>query len=137
MTQHESSILRDIEYAFCHYGFCVLPRNARASTERDWSIWNLVEPGHVGVVWRENTGCARYGRRFVRYGMSGAADYSGWLFRSGQRIEIECKGPKGALTPDQAAHLALARKTGVICGVARSYSDMENIFNEFGIERRT
>lgn len=47
----------------------------------------LLERDFRVVVWRQNTG--RRGR--VSYGKAGSGDITGIVFKTGQRLEVECK----------------------------------------------
>lgn len=129
----ESPIMREVEYCLSHYGFFVIPRDARASKEAHYSIWRLVDPARfAGVVWRNNTGAGRIGARrsFVRFGVPGRPDFEGWVFSAGfagLRIGIEVKTSSGRMSPDQKWHMALAEATGTLTGVVRSYDDMEKL----------
>lgn len=43
------------------------------------------------TIWRNNTGAAIDGDRFIKYGIAGQADYSGLIKPFGTRLEIEFK----------------------------------------------
>ena len=53
---------------------------------------------HPLVAWveRQNSGVARMGGRFVRFGWPGCSDVLGQL-RDGRLLAVECKAPKGKL----------------------------------------
>lgn len=128
----ESRILSEIESCCMTYKLCVLPRNPMKLCV---SVWSMPDPAfHVGVIWRQNVGGFRKGRSFIRLGMPGEADFTGWLFKTGQRIQIEAKTAKGTLSPSQESHRVLCLKTGVLWGVARSYGDCEMVLKSWGLE---
>ena len=74
-------------------------------------------------LWRQNTGAARVGRRFVRFGVPGQADLTG-ILRGGRRLEIEIKSPIGRQTPDQRAFQALIERFGGVYALARTVEDV-------------
>src|SRR5262245_11385304 len=55
---------------------------------------------------RNNTGCARFGKRLVRFGVEGLPDVLGLLPPAGRLLAVECKRPGGRLTDAQRAALA-------------------------------
>ena len=68
------------------------------------------------VIHRMNTGGAKYGNQFVRFGIPGQSDFTGivkevrcpickGLTGAGVRLEIECKAPDGRLSELQKAWL--------------------------------
>jgi len=135
----ESPILREVEYCLSHFGFFVIPRDTRASSEAHYSIWKMIDPARfVGVVWRNNTGAARVGPRqqFVRFGVPGRPDFEGWVFASGKHIGIEVKTSTGTQTPDQKWYFNLSCETGAQCAVVRSYDDMEGVLKRWGFVRK-
>lgn len=78
-------------------------------------------------AWRNNTGAARMGDRFIRYGIPGAADILGIVPGSGRLLAIECKRPKlkamqsaGRLSPAQESFLSSVHEAG---GVALVIDD--------------
>ena len=128
----ESRVLAEIEAAASHYRICVLPRNPK---KLYCSVWSMADPSyHVGVIWRQNTGGFQKGHSFIRLGMSGQADFTGWLFKTGQRIEIEAKSQKGELSPSQVSFHALAQATGLLRGTVRSYDDACDLFQSWGLK---
>ena len=74
-------------------------------------------------LWRQNTGAARVGRRFVRFGVPGQADLTG-ILPGGRRVEIEVKSPTGRQTPDQRAFQALIERFDGLYVLARSVDDV-------------
>ena len=133
----ESIVLREVETCLSHYGFFVVPRDARPARTKAESVWSLIDTSrHVGVVWRCNTGAGKFGNRFVRFGIAGLPDFQGWLFRAGERISIEVKTEKGTITPDQAAHLDLSMRTGCYAGIVRSYDGCAEFLESIAIRRK-
>ena len=136
----ESKVLAEIESAASHVGFCVLPRNPKSLP---CSVWSMPDPHfHVGVIWRQNTGAVKIGRRFVRFGVPGLPDFIGWLFPDrakerpiGQFLTIEAKSGRSTRSPDQAAFGLLAAKTGVVDGVAASYDEAIALFRCWGLNK--
>ena len=74
-------------------------------------------------IWRQNTGAARIGDAYVRFGLPGQADITGWIVGSGRRIEIEVKTPGGAQSQDQKNFQHLCDAHGVLYVLARSVDD--------------
>lgn len=66
---------------------------------------------HPLVAWaeRQNSGVARIGGRFVRFGWPGCSDVLGQL-KDGRLLAVECKAPKGKATGEQAQFLSLVRR---------------------------
>lgn len=84
----------------------------------DMRIWKA----KVGKVNR-----AEEGERpiWVQYGLIGQADISGIRLPHGQRIEIECKRPKGGRqSEEQKAFQAMVTRFGGIYIVARNVQDV-------------
>jgi hypothetical protein len=83
------------------------------------------------VLWRNTVGHAteydeRGRARHITYGLGpGSPDVVGVLTVEGLAVwvAVECKGPKGRLSPEQARWLAAAERRGIACGVARSADD--------------
>lgn len=135
MTQ-ESLLLQDVEMALSECGWFVMPRRKIWRGTKDWSVWREADPQRfVGVIWRSNTGGARLGRSFVRFGIVGCPDFEGWHFNSGKRAFLEVKTDQGKLTPDQADHLSLAHETGCLGAVVRSYEDTKAWCESLGLRR--
>ncbi len=80
---------------------------------------------HPAVVWceRMNTGAARIGARFVRFGFRGCPDVLGQL-RDGRLLGVEVKGPSGRLRPEQAFFLERVRAAGGVAFMARDCRDV-------------
>lgn len=129
----ESIVNREIESALMHHKIYVMPRQmSRLSI----SPWSLPDPAfHLGVMWRENTGVARYGRQSVRFGVPGHPDWTGWAFKRGLRLSIEAKRPGARETPIQRSYAILAQMTGICHGVVCSYDDCCRLLNTWGFEK--
>ncbi len=80
---------------------------------------------HPAVAWceRMNSGAAKIGNRFVRFGWTGCPDVIGQL-RDGRFIGVEVKAAKGKLRPEQAVFLERIRLAGGIAFVAHDYRDV-------------
>ena len=80
---------------------------------------------HPAVSWaeRQNTGSARIGGQFVRFGWPGCADVLGQL-RDGRFLAVEVKGPTGKLRPEQAVFLERINGAGGVGFMARDSRDV-------------
>jgi hypothetical protein len=80
---------------------------------------------HSSVAWvhRQNTGAAKVGNRFVRFGWRGCSDILGQL-RNGRFLAVEVKAPKGRLRSEQTLFLEQVRSNGGIAFVARDCRDV-------------
>lgn len=133
----ESRVNVEISQALMHFKFCVLPM-PKDLWKLHVSPWSMADSEfHIGIAWRENTGLAKYENRAVRFGIPGKADWTGWLFPSGRRFQIEAKSAKGVLSKDQQANRDLCLKTGVPWGLARSYDDCVMILESWGLKRQS
>ena len=85
---------------------------------------------HPGVAWceRMNSGAARIGARFVRFGFTGCPDVLGQL-RDGRLLGVEVKAKAGRLRPEQAVMLERIRGAGGVGFVAR---DLRDVLRELG-----
>jgi len=85
---------------------------------------------HPAVSWceRMNSGAARVGNRFIRFGFTGCPDVLGQL-RDGRLLGVEVKAPKGKLRPEQAVMLSRIAGAG---GVAFVAHDCRDVFAELG-----
>lgn len=87
--------------------------------------------GHPRIaLWRQNTGAARIGNRFVRFGLKGAADLCGVISPEGRALFIEVKSPTGKQSPEQHAFERLVTKHGALYVLARSLTDVTNALGE-------
>lgn len=80
---------------------------------------------HPAVSWceRMNSGAARMGGRFVRFGFKGCPDVLGQL-RDGRLLGVEVKGPTGRLRPEQSVFLERICCAGGLSFVARNCRDV-------------
>ena len=79
----------------------------------------------TGPQWevRMNSGAARIGARFVRFGFKGCPDVLGQL-RDGRLLGVEVKAQAGRLRPEQAVVLERIRGAGGVAFVARDLRDV-------------
>jgi len=80
---------------------------------------------HPLVAWaeRQNSGVARIGTRFVRFGWPGCSDVLGQL-RDGRLLAVEVKARQGKMTNEQTAFLSLVRRFGGVAFLARDCRDV-------------
>jgi len=85
---------------------------------------------HPAVSWceRMNSGAARVGGRFIRFGFTGCPDVLGQL-RDGRLLGVEVKAPKGTLRPEQAVMLERINGAGGVAFLAR---DCRDVFAKLG-----
>lgn len=77
---------------------------------------------------RMNSGAARIGARFVRFGFRGCPDVLGQL-KDGRLLGVEVKGPTGRLRPEQAFFLERVRAAGGVAFMARDCRDVMRELN--------
>jgi len=89
---------------------------------------------HPAVCWveRMNSGAARLGNRFVKFGFTGCPDVLGQL-RDGRLLGVEVKAPKGKLRPEQAFMLERIAGAGGVAFVARDLRDVHRELNHLGV----
>ena len=89
---------------------------------------------HPAVAWieRQNSGVARMGGRFVRFGWPGCSDLLGQL-KDGRLLAVEVKAPKGKLRADQVEFLSTVRRFGGVAFLAR---DCRDVLRELPAEAR-
>ena len=80
---------------------------------------------HPAVAWceRQNSGAARIGNRFVRFGWPGCPDILGML-RDGRFLGVEVKAKAGRLRPEQSVFLERIRCDGGVAFVAHDLRDV-------------
>ena len=80
---------------------------------------------HAAVAWceRMNSGAARMGGRFVRFGFKGCPDVLGQL-HDGRLLGVEVKGPTGKMRPEQSVFLERIRGAGGVAFMARDCLDV-------------
>ena len=85
---------------------------------------------HPAVAWceRMNSGAARMGARFVRFGWPGCPDVLGQL-KDGRLLGVEVKGPAGKLRPAQSLFVERSRCAGGVAFMAR---DCRDVLREVG-----
>ena len=85
---------------------------------------------HPAVAWceRQNTGAAKVGGRFIRFGWRGCSDVIGQL-KDGRLLAVECKAPKGRIRPEQKEFLSLVQRFGGVAFVAHDCRDVMQILD--------
>ena len=80
---------------------------------------------HSAVAWceRMNSGAAKIGNRFVRFGWKGCPDVLGQL-KDGRLLGVEVKADKGRLRPEQTIFLERIRLAGGVAFMARNCRDV-------------
>lgn len=84
---------------------------------------------HHTVAWgrRQNTGAAKVGGRFIKFGWAGCTDLLG-MIKDGRLLAVECKRPKGGrLSIEQAHFIAMVNQFGGCAFVANGAKDVFNI----------
>ena len=86
---------------------------------------------HPAVAWAErmNTGAARVGNRFIRFGWPGCPDVLGQM-KDGRLLGVEVKAQAGRLRPEQALFLERIRCAGGVAFVARDLRDVREQLKE-------
>lgn len=100
------------------------PRNDRPEAAALCEVLKALN-AHPAVAWahRCNSGAARVGNRFIRFGWPGCPDVLGQL-TDGRLLGVEVKAPKGKPSPEQTAFLARINGAGGVAFVARSLVDV-------------
>ena len=82
---------------------------------------------HPAVVWCEriNSGAAKVGNRFIRFGFTGCPDVLGQL-SDGRLLGVEVKSPTGKLRPEQSVFLERVRSAGGVAFMARDLRDVHH-----------
>ena len=85
---------------------------------------------HPLVEWceRMNSGAAKVGGRFIRFGWPGCPDVLGQL-KDGRLLGVEVKSHTGRLRPEQTIFLERIRGAGGVAFVAR---DLRDVLRELG-----
>lgn len=80
---------------------------------------------HPAIAWceRMNSGAAKVGNRFIRFGWPGCPDVLGQL-RDGRLLGVEVKSPTGKLRPEQTVFLDRIRGAGGVAFMARDCRDV-------------
>jgi len=89
---------------------------------------------HPLVAWveRQNSGAAKVGNRFIRFGWPGCSDVIGQL-RDGRFLACEVKAPKGRVRPEQQVFLDRVRAGAGVAFVARDLRDVHRELNHLGV----
>ena len=77
----------------------------------------------VAWVERQNSGAAKVGNRFIRFGWPGCSDVIG-MMTNGRFLAVEVKGPKGRLRPEQTVFLERVNQAGGLGFMARDCRDV-------------
>jgi len=75
-----------------------------------------------------NSGAAKVGGRFIRFGWPGCPDVLGQM-KDGRLLGVEVKSRAGRLRPEQAVFLDRIRAAGGVAFVAR---DLRDVLRELG-----
>jgi hypothetical protein len=86
---------------------------------------------HGVCYWRANTGCARIGRRLVRFGTPRQADVLG-VRPGGRLLAVEVKRPGGKTTALQRAWLDMVTRAGALAIVTSGVDDLARQLAEAG-----
>ena len=81
-------------------------------------------------LWRANTGVARRGNQFIRFGVVGQADLTG-ILPGGIRLEIETKSTTGRQTVEQRAYQQMIERFGGVYVLARSVADVQRAIGKY------
>jgi hypothetical protein len=86
---------------------------------------------HPAVVWceRMNSGAAKVGGRFIKFGWPGAPDVLGQL-RDGRILAVEVKSRTGRPSPEQTIFLERIRCAGGVAFLARDLRDVMRELNQ-------
>ena len=89
---------------------------------------------HPGVAWaqRMNSGAAKVGNRFIRFGWPGCPDVLGQM-KDGRLLGVEVKIRTGRLRPEQSLFLERIRAA---CGVAFVARDVRDVLGELASSRQ-
>lgn len=89
-------------------------------------------------AWRNNSGGAKIGKSFVRFGLTGSADILG-ICGDGRFLAVECKRERGGtLSEAQRSFLERIRRNGGVAVCVRSVSELDDALRKEGVtgERR-
>ena len=82
-----------------------------------------------------NSGAAKIGNRFVRFGWRGCPDVLGQL-KDGRLLGVEVKADKGRLRPEQTIFLERIRLAGGVAFMARNCLDVMQELDKAGRMQR-
>lgn len=88
-------------------------------------ILNEFGSGYGIRIWQQNTGAAKRGRAFIRFGVPGQADISG-ITADGRRVEIECKTGEGKRKKEQVRWGKMIEGMNGVYVLARSLEDVRS-----------
>lgn len=81
--------------------------------------------------YRNNTGAAKIGKRFIRYGFPGSSDIIG-ILPDGRFLAVECKREKGGRLSDlQKEFLSAIEKNNGVPIVARSVQELQEELEKY------
>jgi hypothetical protein len=87
----------------------------------------------VGIThWRNNTGMAQEGSRFIRYGKVGSSDFLG-ICPDGRFLAVECKRPGGKLTREQSDFIDMINAQNGVAIVVNSIESLATQLKGAGI----
>lgn len=121
------------------FGFDALPPRRKHAAPEAAALAEVLKVlrNHPAVAWceRQNSGAAKVGSRFIRFGWRGCSDLLGML-KDGRLLAVECKAPKGRLRTEQEEFLSLVRQFGGMAFVARNAADVFAAFSESTKEKQ-
>lgn len=108
----------------------VSPKEKKVKTLEADSLMEVLQAlrTHNTVAWvrRQNTGAAKVGGRFIRFGWAGCTDLLG-MMKDGRLLAVECKRPKGGkLSLEQSHFIEMVNHFGGCAFVATSAIDVTN-----------
>lgn len=132
--QLENGVVRECFQACAH-------RRLQVLEPRHWNPQNpppfqAEDPAIAGIVWRANTGAARFGvnqERLVRYGLPGQPDVL-FMLRGGRFGGFEAKIPQGKVRVYQRWYSSFFGGLGMLYAVVRSYQDTLDALDDWGIK---
>lgn len=79
--------------------------------------------------WRNNTGVSRRGKRFIRYGYPGSADFIG-LLSNGRFLAVEFKSENGDQSEDQEKFEKKIKEKGGVYMLISSMDEFEKFYRD-------
>lgn len=109
------------------FGFDALPTRRKNAAPEAAALAEVLKVlrNHPAVAWceRQNSGAAKVGNRFIRFGWCGCSDLLGQL-KDGRFLACEVKAKNGRLRPEQSLFLERVRRAGGVAIVARNALDV-------------
>ena len=109
------------------FGFDALPTRRKYAAPEAAALAEVLKVlrNHPAVAWceRQNSGAAKVGNRFIRFGWCGCSDLLGQL-KDGRFLACEVKAKNGRLRPEQSLFLERVRRAGGVAIVARNALDV-------------